>query len=119
MRLEPLFDDQGHNLPATPPAEAKSKVTRQKQIDAAFEHADARFREEYERLVLRFVSQGRSFTGEDVSDAYRERPYLPQPRNWRATGGIFQKLIHRGVLIAVDYRKRKNGNMTAVYKGVG
>ena len=114
MNTLPLFDQAQRAAVAEP----KAKRGRQPHIDAAFEHADRRFREEYEQILMIFVERGMEFTGEDVQKEYRSRTWLPQPREWRATGGIFQKLKRRGVIRQVGFRARNQGNPTPVYKAV-
>jgi hypothetical protein len=92
---------------------------RKAAMGAAFEHADERFKEEYLRLVMRFVEQGKEFIGEDVQKAYKkERPRLPLPREWRCVGAIYQGLIRKGTIVRIGYGKRNQGNATAIYKGV-
>lgn len=97
--------------------ETRADKSRQERIDAAFSHADARFRDEYTALVKRFAASGMPFIGQDVTDAYKRSKRLPQPREWRATGGIYQKLIRQGVIVRVGYRARNQGSPSAVYRG--
>ena len=90
---------------------------RREAMDAAFEHADEAFREEYESLVRLFADRGIEFTGEDVQNEYKSRSHLPQLREWRATGAIYLRLKRQGVIRQTGYRPRNQGNPTPVYRG--
>lgn len=108
-----LFNDH-----TPPPASLPDDpmAARRRAMNAAFDHASEAFRTEYTALVMRFVAEGKEFTGQDIQETYKRR-HMPLPRNWRASGGIIQGLIRKGVIVAVGTRKRNNGNLTAVYRG--
>lgn len=88
---------------------------RQTFIDAALDAADEAFKAAYRELLGQWIAQGREFTGFEVTDAYKATNQ-PHPNNWRCVGGIYQGLVHRGVIEVVGYDRRANGNMTAVYR---
>ena len=107
-------------IPTPPPVPAPDPMqARHDAMTAAFEHADEIFREKYEDLVIWFASRGIEFIGEDVQNEYKRRSYLPQPREWRATGAIYLKLKRRGVIRQTGFRTRNQGSMTATYRGTG
>lgn len=108
----PLFDTQSVAV-----AEMPREESRQSQIDAAFDHADTAFKEEYTAFALLYAASHKDFTGEDVSEAYRRNRTLPQPREWRAIGGIYQRLIRQRLIEPTrEYRLRANKTPTAVYR---
>lgn len=101
----------------TPPSVPLSGNPRQAEIDAALEHADKVFRDAYNAFALAYAASHGDFTGEDISTAYRSDMARPQPREWRAVGGIVQRLIRNGVFEATgEYRLRANHTPTAVYR---
>ncbi len=109
----PLFDQQ--TAPLTAPVDPM--VERNAKMQAAYDAANERFKEQYEDLLIRqFVMPGGEFTGEDVQNAFKSRPYLTQPREWRAVGNIYKRLVKDGVIVNVGYRKRNQGNPTPVYR---
>lgn len=106
-------------IPAPQPVPVPDPMqARHDAMTAAFEHADEVFREKYEELVIWFAGRGIEFIGEDVQNEYKRRSYLPQPREWRATGAIYLKLKRRGVIRQIGFRARNQGNPTPTYKGV-
>jgi hypothetical protein len=95
----PLFD----NTPSpafVPPSPAQ---TREEAMKAAFAHADERFRTEYRAFILRFAERNETFIAEECCHSYRSDPRNPLPRDWRASGGIFQSLLKQGLLEQVGY----------------
>lgn len=89
---------------------------RQPMIDAALDHADEMFKESYRAFALSYAASHVDFIGEDISTAYKTTR-LPQPREWRAVGGLFQKLIRQGLFEPTGaYRMRANHTPTAVYR---
>lgn len=89
---------------------------RQDAIDAAYDAALEEFKTMYETLLMTFARSGRQFTGEEVTDAYKASGHV-QPKEWRATGSIYQRLSRQGVIVRVGYAPRNQGNPTPVYKG--
>lgn len=90
---------------------------RKSAMEAAYDAASEAFKESYEALLMTFVESGREFTGEDVTEAYKARRDLPMPKEWRATGSIYQRLRRQGVIVKVGYAARNQGNPTPRYKG--
>lgn len=89
---------------------------RQSVIDSTLEKADEEFKERYLEVLMEFVRSGQEFIGEMVQVAYKCRR-LPPPKNWRAVGGIYQRLIRKGVIEVVGYGKRNQGNPSPKYRG--
>ena len=89
---------------------------RQPIIDRALDNADERFKQEYLALLMEFVRSGQDFIAQDVRDRWTALG-KPKPREWRAIGGMYQKLIHAQKVEIVGYRKRDQGSITAVYRG--
>lgn len=89
---------------------------RQTVIDSALEKADEKFKRDYTELLMSFVNRRVEFIGEDVRRRWVELG-RPQPREWRCVGGLYQQLQRKGLVEIVTYRKREQGNMTAVYRG--
>lgn len=90
----PLFDQvpapQAMRTAASPIDE------RRRAMNAAFEHADERWRTEYEAFILRFLTNRGPATAERIRTAY-ERTSLPQTRkSKRASGAIFVALRRAG-----------------------
>lgn len=106
-------DSRPLHIPQTTPDEM---TRRRKAMKAAFDHADEKFKDEYRKVLMQFVESGQAFIGEDVRRFYASKANLPQPREWRCVGALYQKLVRQGVLEVVGYRKRNQGNMTAVYR---
>jgi hypothetical protein len=93
MSSLPLFENTPQ--PAAAPVPEPMEV-RQAKIDAAFKHADEAFKSEYREFVLKYAADGCRFTAEEIQMIYRDCKDLPQPREWRASGAIFQKLLREG-----------------------
>jgi hypothetical protein len=94
MNGTPLFDNTPQ--PAAPVTIPNPTEARQAKIDAAFKKADEAFKREYREFILKYASDGCEFIAEEVQLIYRTCKDLPQPREWRASGGIFQKLLREG-----------------------
>ncbi len=95
-----------------------TRRTRKTAMEAAYDHAGEAFKTHYESLLMEFVESGKEFTGNDVGEAYRAKKHLPQPKkDFRATGYMYSALRENGRLEIVGYRKRPNGNPTAIYRG--
>lgn len=109
---QPQLFDAVESVPLAGPTENP----RQGFIDAAARNADIAFKQKYTALLMEFVRSGKEFIGEMVQDEYRKRR-LPEPRNWRAVGAMYQRLVRNGVIVRVGYGKRNQGNITAAYKG--
>lgn len=101
----PLFDNSPQ--PAAVPVPEPMEV-RQAKIDAAFENADEAFKHEYREFVLKYAADGCEFTAEEVQMIYRTCSDLPQPREWRSTGGIFQRLLREGKIRRCGHGWSKN-----------
>jgi hypothetical protein len=89
----PLFENTPQ--PSVRPTQDPMEV-RQAKIDAAFEHANEVWKACYRLFVMRFAGEHSEFTAEECQLAYKAHSELPQPREWRASGGIFQKLLKEG-----------------------
>jgi carbamate kinase len=94
MNGTPLFDNTPQ--PAAPVTIPDPMEVRQEKIDAAFKNADEAWRTEYQKYVLQVANANEEFTAEDCQLGYKKMYAMPQPREWRASGGIFQKLLREG-----------------------
>lgn len=89
----PLFDrvQQLAAVPATDPLKEREAAR-----DAAFAHADDRWKEEYTAFILRFLGANGPATAENIRTAY-ESTNLPQTsKSKRASGAIFVTLKREG-----------------------
>lgn len=102
MSEMPLFD--GAPMPETV-RQPSAIETRMDAMRAAEEHANELFKAEYEAFLLRYAERHDVFASEDVQFAYKALRHMPQPKEWRASGGITQRLIRKGKLHIVGSRK--------------
>ena len=98
----PLFD--GIPMPEKVPVPSPIE-TRMDAMRAAEEHANNLFKAEYEAFLRRYAEKHDVFASEDVQFAYKKLHYMPQPKEWRASGGITQRLLRKGELFIVGSRK--------------
>lgn len=98
----PLFEGVPiQAAPASPPGRSDAEA-RAEAMRAAFEAADEVFKREYRAFVLRYAATHETFIAEQAADAYRDCEHLPQPREWRSTGGVIQSLEKEGLIEWVD-----------------
>lgn len=100
----PLFDQV--QLPP-PPRPADPLVERRNAMDAAFEHSDERWREEYTAFILRWLARNGPGTAEQIRTEY-EMTSLPQTRkSKRASGAIFVALRRSGKIRVLGKEQSK------------
>lgn len=92
---ESLFSDSPY--PDRQARKRSPRDVRKDAQDAAFKNADEKFKAQYEGFVIKYAQDHGEFTAEDCQLAYKQTPN-PQPREWRASGGIFVRLVNRGIL---------------------
>lgn len=116
MTFHPLFDTQ---MPPVPPTvhTAAFESPRQAQIDAAFEHADEEFIERYTRFARAYASIYPDFIAGEVTAAFEKKHFKLSPRQKKALGGVYQRMLKSGEIVATGgYRKRDQGNPSAIYR---
>jgi len=74
--------------------------SRQKQIDALLAKQSVAFKVAYRTFATDYAKNHKTFLIEDINFAYQETA-LPKPvnDNYRATGGIIQSFVKKGVLV--------------------
>lgn len=115
MTYQPtMFDTQ---IPMISPTVHTYEAPRQKQIDAAFENADADFIERYTRFIRSYAAIYDDFIAGDVTTAFEQKHFKLSPRQKKSLGGLFQRLLKSGEIVATGgYRKRDQGNPSSVYR---
>ncbi len=99
MNELPLFN----GVPAAPIPPPLPIETREERMKQAFAAADERWREAYRDHIIRIASRGDAFTAEMCQMSYKQRANMPMPREWRASGQIFKKLIAAGIIERVGF----------------
>ena len=91
--------------------------SRQKQINAVFEKADKATFFKYRCVLVQYGTTHADFIAGDVTESFETSVFKLDARHKKALGGLYQRLIAEGVIEKTgEYRKRDQGNMTAVYR---
>lgn len=95
----------------------KAQANRQQTIDATLKKQGEVFKAQYRVYAIKFAQENDTFLAEDIRFAY-EKTANTQPTNWKASGGVIQQLVKKGVLIQTgEYRYCKSGSRKmAVYR---
>ena len=106
-----LFDAVGTPAPPTP------LDKRYAAMAAAHDKASDEWREAYEKFIIGYLGYTGDATPETIRLAY-EASGNPQLENSkRASGGIFQRLLRRGIIVEVRRERSKlYGNFIPVYR---
>lgn len=113
MNALPLFENV--QVPERGPKPDPVKE-RRRVMEAAFEHADERWKAEYEAFILRWLERHGRGTAEEIRTAYEAAGLPAVSKSKRASGGIFVRLRRRGQIREVGkVRSKIYGNDLAVY----
>lgn len=112
----PLFDGVSMRMAMEQPQPDPLSLRRE-AMDAAFEHADEKWREAYEQFILQFLALHGEASAETIRKAYMADKTKPQARKQQASGRLFVKLRHRKQIVAVGREpSKKFGNYLVVYR---
>ena len=104
-------------MPVAPPMPMASSHPRAEQIERAFERASEFMVEHYEQIMQTVGSVRDDFTAGDITERYEQRHGKLSDHDKKALGGVYQRLLKRGVIEKTGkHRARNQGNLCAVYK---
>lgn len=105
------------SMPVAPPMPMASSHPRAEQIERAFERASEFMVEHYEQIMQTVGSVRDDFTAGDITERYEQRHGKLSDHDKKALGGVYQRLLKRGVIEKTGkHRARNQGNLCAVYK---
>lgn len=77
---------------------------RKEAIQRAFDFAGDAWKEAYRDFILAYAETHSEFIAEDISLSYQKDSSNPMPnKDFRASGGIFLKLVREGKLKRIGY----------------